>query len=401
MKKLKLVSCLLSVVMFCGTLTGCIGLVNKTTINEDGSGSFVSFVGYTKAGLDALSSLSEDSSAIDISSLTPFIHNGITYYGVQTTEYFNSCEEFNKTFREAINNEENASSLVKREDGSFVLKFCGEITSTSEDAIMEQASSSINLTADSQAMLEEMSKEMVLVFAFSFPYPVTQSGGEMVDGVVIDGNVLTIDLIKISTAFTEMAKTEASLEFVASKSQPGEPQYLFNDVPYGAWYFDAIEFLTAQGLVAGNGDGTFNPDGALTYAEFCQIIARANKAETGVLNGYWAGKAIQHCKNWNFIKDLGPIIAANYDVPISREVAVSGVYRMTRSFLPEKNSSITEYSIPDYFSIDEDYRNDILLAYQSGLSHGSDSNGTFNPKSTLTRAEFCQLFYNAGFKFKN
>lgn len=412
MKRIKLVSCMLCVVMLCGVLTGCVGLVNKTTVNEDGSGTFVSSVGYTKAGLEALSSFGssfgEGESDIDISSLTPFTHNGITYYGVQATESFNSCEEFNKKFVEAMNNEENGTSMAEdfcvmtqKDDGSFVLKFGGEVNDTSEDAMMDQASGGMEMDVESQAALEEMVKEMAMVFEFSFPYPVTQTSAEKVDGVVINGNVVTLDLIKISTAFTEMGKTEAWVEFVASKSQPEAPKYLFDDVLYGTWYFDAIDYLTAQGLVAGNGDGTFNPNGALTYAEFCQIIARADGAETGALNGYWAGKAIQHCKEWNFIKDLGPITAANYDVPISREVAVSGVYRLTRTFLPEKNTSITEYSIPDYFSIDEDYRNDILFAYQTGLSHGSDSNGTFNPKSTLTRAEICQLFYNSGFQLKN
>lgn len=397
--------------MFCGILTGCVGVVNKTSVKEDGSGSFVSSVGYTKAGLEALSSFGssfeENGSAIDISSMTPFTHNGITYYGVQTTESFISCDEFNKKFVEAMNNEENGTSMAEdfclmsqKDDGSFVLKFGGEMSDTSEDAMMDQASGGMEMDAESEAMMEQMVKEMAMVFEFSFPYPVTQTSAEKVDGVVINGNVVTLDLIKISAAFTEMGKAEAWIEFTASKSQSGAPKYLFNDVPYGTWFFDAIDYLSAQGLVTGNGDGTFNPNGTLTYAEFCQIIARADGVETGAINGYWAGKAIEHCKDWSFIKDLGPITAANYDVPISREVAVSGVYRMTRTFLPEKNSSITEYSIPDYFSIDENYRNDILFAYQSGLSHGSDSIGTFNPKSTLTRAEICQLFYNAGFQVK-
>jgi hypothetical protein len=70
---------------------------------------------------------------------------------------------------------------------------------------------------------------------------------------------------------------------------------------------------------------------------------------------------------------------------------------MSRAFLKDKDTSITELNIPDYYSIDEAYRNDILFAYQAGLSHGSDDKGTFNPKSTLTRAELCQLLYNAGF----
>ncbi|MBQ4543475.1 MAG: S-layer homology domain-containing protein, partial [Clostridia bacterium] len=148
------------------------------------------------------------------------------------------------------------------------------------------------------------------------------------------------------------------------------------------------------------GNGKFNPDGEMTYAEFSQVVARANKAETGATDGYWAGKAVDYCRNHTYIKDLGAIIPANYDVPVPREVAVAGAYRMSSQFIKTKDASITEKNIPDYYAIDEAYRNEILLSYQSGLSRGADDKGTFNPKDTLTRAELCQLLYNAGFTVK-
>ena len=51
-------------------------------------------------------------------------------------------------------------------------------------------------------------------------------------------------------------------------------------------------------------------------------------------------------------------------------------------------------SIPDVADIDPMYVNDIKTAYSVGLCHGKDTDGTFYPKSSITRAEVCQLFYN-------
>ena len=51
-------------------------------------------------------------------------------------------------------------------------------------------------------------------------------------------------------------------------------------------------------------------------------------------------------------------------------------------------------SIPDLEQISPTYRDDIIAAYQMGLVHGNDSAGTFAPKTYLTRASICQIFYN-------
>lgn len=53
-----------------------------------------------------------------------------------------------------------------------------------------------------------------------------------------------------------------------------------------------------------------------------------------------------------------------------------------------------EVIIPDAEKIDPRYLADIKVAYQVNICHGIDSAGTFAPKSNITRAEVCQLFYN-------
>ena len=415
MKKFRLLSMVLCVSLLCAALTGCVGTVTTTEINADGSGSFTFKVGYTKDGLEMLNSMAEDGGTpIDINTLVPFDYNGTTYYGATSeTVSFSSCEDFNTKLIEAINSTEGMSmrdgtcTLAKLSDGSFTLKFGGEVDLSSADA------SSMASSPEEQQAIEEMMKDFVMAFEFKFPYPVEQITSEKVDGVVVNGNTVSLELIKISTYFAEKGTSEAWVEFISKNTgstvqppvsdMPSQGQHTivapspFDDIHYTDWFYSAVKKMADMGMVAGVGNNKFNPNGQMTYAEFATIVARANKMELGAINGYWAGKALEYARDWTYIKDLGEITSANYDVPVPREVAVAGVYRMSRQFLQNKDTSITELNIPDYYSIDEAYRNDILFAYQAGLSHGSDDKGTFNPKSTLTRAELCQLLYNAGF----
>ncbi|MBQ9915202.1 MAG: S-layer homology domain-containing protein, partial [Clostridia bacterium] len=74
-----------------------------------------------------------------------------------------------------------------------------------------------------------------------------------------------------------------------------------------------------------------------------------------------------------------------------REAAISARYRLTSSTVA---TVVEEPSIPDFNTISEVYREDIIGAYRVGLTTGVDEDGTFMPKAELRRAEVCQLYYN-------
>lgn len=46
----------------------------------------------------------------------------------------------------------------------------------------------------------------------------------------------------------------------------------FADVPAGAWYYDAVQYVSEHGLMAGTGGGLFSPDATLTRAMLVQIL---------------------------------------------------------------------------------------------------------------------------------
>jgi hypothetical protein len=55
----------------------------------------------------------------------------------------------------------------------------------------------------------------------------------------------------------------------------------FSDVPDGYWAKDFITEIVKMGIMDGFPNGTFNPDGPVTRAQFAAILARANREE------YW------------------------------------------------------------------------------------------------------------------
>ena len=48
----------------------------------------------------------------------------------------------------------------------------------------------------------------------------------------------------------------------------------FSDVPAGQWYSGAVAWAAENGVVTGNADGTFNPNGPITREQMAAILYR-------------------------------------------------------------------------------------------------------------------------------
>lgn len=393
MKKVRIVALMLIASLCCALLTGCMGTIVDVKVNVDGSGSMVLSAGMTKEGLAAMQGL-EDPNAVDLTGMTSFVHNGVTYYGEIESKTFKNLEEFNDLLKgddmeESTNGVDSGDvSLVQNSDGSFTLTLIAT-AATGDTSEMEESAESQSIDP---AMVESMLNEFAIVQSFEFPTEVKQIAGPT-SGVTINGNKVTLDLMKLD----EIESGEVKYVFTTGKvdgSQIVKPKITFKDVASTAWYYDAVTAMAEGGLVLGVGNDMFNPEGTLTYAQFCQIMARAKFLESGTENGYWAYKAVESCIKAGYILDRGEITPKNYDVPITREAAVSAMYKGMEAelFLPTNTVNATD--IPDYNKISKEYQNDILNAYRYGITNGVDSNRTFSPLSTLTRAQVCQLFYN-------
>ncbi|MBR7147083.1 MAG: S-layer homology domain-containing protein, partial [Oscillospiraceae bacterium] len=290
-----------------------------------------------------------------------------------------TVEEFNDLlFTDDNGKADGSGSLVRDENGDFTLTLV-----LTRDAAAE-ASGEEELTAEDLALMQEMGDQMPMHYSFVFPETIGRASGAL-NCLSLSGNKVLIDLLDAMVQLENSG--EESLTFVFSTKDPS-----FSDTPLTAWYTAAVEAMAGGGLVEGGGDGRFYPDKTLTVSEFAQILAKATGMPVGAGDGgYWAELALEGCRDAGYITDRGDATRANYEVPIERQEAVAAMQRAGKR---TPTGSFTAADIPDFASIDPALRADILAAYNSGVTKGTDDLRTFVPAGLLSRGQVCQLFSN-------
>lgn len=83
---------------------------------------------------------------------------------------------------------------------------------------------------------------------------------------------------------------------------------VFSDVPAGVWYEDAVNTLAYLGMIKGVGNGTFQPDRAITRAEFAAIAVRCAQAKSAgtvtfpdVEPSHWAYREITAAASFGWV----------------------------------------------------------------------------------------------------
>ena len=180
----------------------------------------------------------------------------------------------------------------------------------------------------------------------------------------------------------------------------------FWDVKPTDWYYTQVQAMVQRGLFAGkgpidNGVGTFAPNDTMTKAEFVTVVARMFYKDDEI-NNFDSGTGIWWDKYYNACVSKG--IFSEYEMAydsmekgMSREemsfVAIRALRKIegqaTRTYDMTKANSV----IPDYSQVSKHLQSFVVKAYADGLLCGTDAQGTFAPKDTLTRAEASTVLY--------
>ncbi len=139
------------------------------------------------------------------------------------------------------------------------------------------------------------------------------------------------------------------------------------------WAKDAIDFVSARGLVSGMSGTTYAPDASTTRAQLWTILARQNDADL-------AGGSIWYEKAQNWAKTKGVSDGANPNAAINRAQMVTMLYRAAGS--PEVSITTTFTDVP----ADSYYAKAVDWAVENGITTGVGS-GKFDPNGTCTRAQ--------------
>ena len=145
------------------------------------------------------------------------------------------------------------------------------------------------------------------------------------------------------------------------------------------WAKDAIDFVSARGLVSGMSETTYAPDNATTRAQLWTILARQNDADLSV-GGSWYGKAQTWAKANGISDGTAP------DGTINRAQMVTMLYRAAGSPEVEGASAFTDISADSY------YAKAAAWAAKNGITAGV-GNGRFEPNGTCTRGQIATFLY--------
>ena len=154
---------------------------------------------------------------------------------------------------------------------------------------------------------------------------------------------------------------------------------VFSDVPVGSWYYDAVAYVSENGLMNGVDAGTFDPNGTLTRAMVWTILARLEGVDT-------EGGASWYAKAQAWAMESGVSDGEDPMGAITREQLVTMLWRYSGA--PGVEFLLTA---PDAGKISSWAMDAMRWAVSEGIIEG-DETGAVNPTGSATRAEAAAIF---------
>ena len=145
------------------------------------------------------------------------------------------------------------------------------------------------------------------------------------------------------------------------------------------WAKDAIDFVSARGLVNGMNDFTYAPNNSTTRAQLWTILARQNDADLTSGNTWF-----ENAQNWAKAKGISD--GANPNGTINRAQMVTMLWRAMGQ--PAAGSPANFIDVP----ADSYYAQAVAWAVESGITTGVGG-GRFDPSATCTRAQIAAFLY--------
>ena len=173
----------------------------------------------------------------------------------------------------------------------------------------------------------------------------------------------------------------------------------FTDVPKDAWYIDAVRYVYENGLMIGTGETTFSPEGTITRAMIVTILHRleGKPAAKGmdfsdVPEGKWYTDGVAWASA-NGIVNGFPEGTFQPNDPITREQLVTTLYRYAQ--FKEIDVSVGEdtniLSYNDVFDVGDWAMAAMQWACGMGILPGTEE-GYLSPAVPATRAETAVVF---------
>ena len=205
---------------------------------------------------------------------------------------------------------------------------------------------------------------------------VTDRGGEEINVTEAGDGAYTFEMpdsrVTIEVTFAPVAEEPEPPAVPDGWANP------YGDVAANAWYYDAVAYVSASGMMTGTSAAAFSPDAATTRAMIWTVLARLNGQSVDGGSPWYAA-----AQSWAVSAGVsdGTDPAGN----ITREALAAMLYRAAGS--PAVSGNFLAYSDGD--SVSSWAESAMLWATQSGIIGGID--GALAPQGQATRAQVAAM----------
>ncbi|MFI3253136.1 MAG: S-layer homology domain-containing protein [Eubacteriales bacterium] len=175
---------------------------------------------------------------------------------------------------------------------------------------------------------------------------------------VLSGLFLASLCVPVSQAYTKQEQaflfTQVNnnlLSIIYSLQTSSEETY--SDVSSEDWYYQGVNYVTEEKIMAGTSDNTFSPDNTITRGLLSTVIAGAEKADLGSQENIfldcsekWYSDSVNWCVENVIMQGYSPKIFGGEDI-VDRE-----------------QLSVVLYGYASYLGLDVSYRTSFLNSYQ-------------------------------------
>ncbi len=184
-------------------------------------------------------------------------------------------------------------------------------------------------------------------------------------------------------------------------SEPEEPTWPFEDVTEGDdWFYDAVAYVYENGIMAGTNDTTFAPYMELDRAMAAQLFynlegkpaVTGDSTFTDVTSGHWAVDAITWAAENEVVAGIGEGLY-DPDSNVTREQFAQMLYNYAKykGYDLTATGDLTQF--PDAGSISSWAETALSWANGNDLINGHE-NGTIDPKGSTIRAQAASIMAN-------
>ena len=170
----------------------------------------------------------------------------------------------------------------------------------------------------------------------------------------------------------------------------------FNDVDRSGWSYDAIYYLTDNGLISGTGKGLYKPNATITRAEFTAILHRLSGQNTAgtatpfkdVSANSWYASSVA----WAYEKGIvsGNSGSFNPNAPITRQDMAVLIQRFAKAAGLTLSTEQASSVFGDDAQISAYARDAVYSVQSAGILSGNDKNN-YAPLDNATRGEAASI----------